>query len=66
MSLREDMEWLNKTGLLREGRGMCYAVTISDVRTVWGKTQLFVTPIAGEGSAWVDADSMYELVGTEV
>lgn len=36
-------------------------VIILDARTAYGRTDALVTPMAGEGQAWVNSDSIDEL-----
>ena len=39
--------------------GITMAVMIHDVKHVYGKTRLHVSPIAGEGKIWIDLDRVY-------
>lgn len=36
--------------------GLSVAVTVQDVRQVWGRTDLLVSPVAGSGQIWVSQD----------
>lgn len=35
--------------------GLQVLVRVLDARTVWGRVQYLVTPVAGSGQRWVDA-----------
>lgn len=39
-------------------------VTVQDVRHVWGKPQLQITPINGHGSQWVELGRIHSLPNT--
>ena len=41
--------------------GLCIEVHVKDVRYVWGKPQLLVTPLAGSGAKWIE---LSRLVGS--
>ena len=37
-------------------------MTITDVKSVWGKVRLQVAPVGGQGEAWVDADRLVSVL----
>ena len=49
---------LNRTVVLRL-EGLHIKVTVEDVRRSFGRVHYLVTPVAGNGSRWVDWDSVY-------
>jgi hypothetical protein len=55
MTLADYQTYVNKTAILENVLpGLDVAVRILDVRTVFGRTDVKVTPIAGHGDTWVD------------
>lgn len=55
MTARETLELIGRTGLLREGE-LAVRVEVKDAREVYGRTDLLVAPLAGHGTAWVQAE----------
>lgn len=47
---------VGRVGTLYTGEGLRVSVTIGNARSVFGRLDYYVTPIAGSGSAWVSAD----------
>lgn len=39
-----------------DGKGLLVEVTVLDYKTSWGKDRWLVTPVAGSGQIWVEAD----------
>lgn len=56
MTTAKAIKLIGKVGTLRTTEGMIVECTIGDVRTVYGKDQVQVSPVAGIGSAWVMLD----------
>lgn len=53
MTAREAAEYINKRGTLRiEGGSLTIDVKVLDARKVYGRIDVLVTPIEGEGEAW--------------
>lgn len=44
---------IGRAGILRTAEGLGVAITIVDARETFGRTDVKVTPIAGDSSAWV-------------
>lgn len=44
---------------------VCVDVEVLDARTAYGREDVYVRPIAGEGSAWVSSDRVKVKVGKE-
>lgn len=58
MSAKELVKMIGRTGYIA-GRGdLCITVRIVDVKTSYGAVRYQVEPIAGRGSAWIDANSI--------
>lgn len=58
MSIAKLASFIGKAGLMRlpEFGGIQVPVTITDVKEAFGRTDVLVTPIAGEGVVWVSLD----------
>lgn len=41
---------------LRTGRGLLVPVLVEDVRQVWDRVDLLVSPVNGHGEVWVSAE----------
>jgi hypothetical protein len=54
-NMKELIALIGKTGYLRES-GFEFPVTVTDVKSVYGTDRLEVSPVGGNGSAWVNAD----------
>lgn len=58
MSAKELVKMVGRTGYIA-GRGdLDITVRIVDVKTSYGAVRYQVEPIAGRGSAWIDANSI--------
>jgi len=58
MTAQEALQYIGKTGMLRFGSGrdgLAILVTVRDAREVFGHLDFYVSPIAGDGGAWVAA-----------
>ena len=55
MTVAQMATLVGQEGLLRVER-LQVQVRVVDVRTVYGRLQLLVEPVAGSGQQWVDAD----------
>ncbi len=51
--VRESSKYVGKEGVICIGK-MCFDVKITDIKMAYGNTRFQVTPIAGEGSVWVE------------
>lgn len=55
-------QYIGKRGSVPYGNGrheMRIAVTVLDAREVWGRVDLLIAPVTGEGSTWVSRDSVW-------
>ena len=58
MTATEQMALIGTTVSVRAAQpGLSFLATVGDVRSAYGKVKYLVAPIAGTGSAWVDATS---------
>ena len=49
--------YIGRVGSYRVGQ-MRFEVSVLDVRTRWGALDFLITPCAGQGSQWVQADKV--------
>ncbi len=56
MTSKEIHELLSKAATLHGKDGMDIAVRIVDAREAYGRLDVRVTPVAGSGEVWVNAD----------
>ena len=56
MHATESSAIIGRSGRLRVDPEFFADVTVTDVRTVYGRTDYLVRPVAGSGSAWVSAE----------
>lgn len=57
MTLADYHAYVNKTAILENVLpGLDVAVRILDVRTVFGRTDVRVTPVSGHGDTWVNVN----------
>jgi len=56
MTAREIAELLDKEATLASHEGFSVRVRIVNAREVFGRIDVLVEPVAGEGTAWVSAD----------
>lgn len=52
--MKEFLETINKEGHIVTDNGLSINVTIKDVKTAYGNIRYLVTPVSGEGEAWVE------------
>ena len=55
MSIKAMSEVLGKRAYVREG-DLVFVVKITDVKNAYGNVRYYVTPEAGNGLTWVNAD----------
>ena len=48
-------QWLGRVGTVLEG-SCRVEYRVADAKQAWGKTRLLVTPVAGSGAKWIEAD----------
>ncbi len=53
MTAREAATYINKEGILTTEGSLGIAVRILDARKVYGRIDVLVMPISGEGETWV-------------
>lgn len=59
MTVTEAGKLVGRRGLLTVIKGQLQVlVTIQDVRTVWNRIDVRVTPVTGSGSGWVALESV--------
>lgn len=53
-------EWIKNDvrGGLYRFNGMAFAVHVLDARKVWGRVDLLISPVNGEGQKWVEASTV--------
>ena len=56
MAAREIVQLLDREATLTTAEGLRFQVTIVDARQAFGRLNVQVEPIAGEGTAWVSMD----------
>lgn len=56
MNLSEAIKIIGRTGTIRTAEGMTIEVFVNDVKSVYGVTRYEVSPVAGDGRAWINAD----------
>jgi hypothetical protein len=56
-TLNEMKQHVGKQGLIRQSN-ILFAVTVLDVRQVYGRLQYLVKPVSGEGMSWINDDSL--------
>lgn len=54
MNAKELSKLLGKTGRLLTNEGLKVRVSVLDARVSWGSVHVQVTPVEGNGTAWVD------------
>jgi hypothetical protein len=55
-------KFIGKTGLWRVGGGgILVAVSVKDVRKNYGRIDLLIKPLSGQGETWVDSESVESL-----
>lgn len=57
MSVAELARLIGRTGTWQHG-GLLFEITVSDVRTRFGGTDLLIVPVSGLGEAWVQDNSV--------
>lgn len=56
--MKELMErWLGQVIYLRTG-GLKVMVEVKDVKMAWGRVRLLVEPVRGDGTVWVEENSV--------
>ena len=55
-SVKDSAAYVGQLGMLTVDGGLAVTVTIADVRSVYGRVQVQVTPRQGSGYAWVNLD----------
>jgi hypothetical protein len=58
LSLKEAQAYLDKEAFYDVDQ-MTVFVTITDVRESWGRLQFEILPIRGEGTKWVNSESVH-------
>lgn len=53
--MKEKMEIIDSVQTISLG-GLTVEVTVLDYKNSWGKDRWLVTPVAGEGQTWVEAN----------
>ena len=53
LSVSDAAKLLKSQQHLCDDKGICYAVTVKEVKLVFGNTVILVEPVAGYGSRWV-------------
>lgn len=56
--MNETMQYLlGKTGTYTCG-GLAFEVRVTDVKSVYGNTRIYIVPATGTGGKWVNLDSV--------
>jgi hypothetical protein len=61
MTARELYDWIGAVRGLRTREGFTVLVQVIDARHTYGRTQVQVSPLRGQGRAWVEADRLQEM-----
>lgn len=57
MTTKTLSEYIGQTLLWDSGRKMHFNVRVLDARQMYGRTDLLIAPVSGEGEQWVSAES---------
>lgn len=55
MTAKDAIKYLGKRGIYNPRDGIGFEVEIENAREMFGRIDLHIKPVAGKGSAWVDA-----------
>ena len=61
MKLSDYQKYMGKTALYRvrlSGVGLSFKVKIADVKQAYGNIRFLIEPVAGCGSAWIEARNL--------
>ena len=57
MKAQELFELVGQKAMIAVGSGLSIGVEILDAKVQWGRIRIQVSPLNGEGTTWVDAES---------